>query len=115
MQLCVVAVVHPRDEVVGAHGPRCLLYLLFGGIEAAVADVLQHRAGEEEGLLEHQSHAPGQRFSGHMTDVVAVDEDAAAGDIVEAGDQGGDGGLAGAGLADKCDRLARLHVEVEVT
>ncbi len=50
----------------------------------------------------------------HRPDVDPVDQDFAAGDIVKAGQQVDDGGLACAGWSDDGDRLARLRLEIDV-
>ena len=55
--------------------------------------------------------ALGRRLVG---DVAAVDEDRAAGGVLEAGDQPEQRGLAAAGGADEDDELAVLDVEVDV-
>ena len=51
--------------------------------------------------------------NGHIADVDPVEHDATGVDVVEAGDQAGDGRLAAAGGADQRDRLAGLHPKVE--
>ena len=53
----VVAVGQAADEAVGVGQLGGGDALLVGGVQAAVADVLHHRAGEQVGVLEH--HAQG--------------------------------------------------------
>ena len=55
-----------------------------------------------------------QRVLRDVAQVVAVDEHAAAGRVVEAGHELGEGGLPGAGRADQRDGLARRDVERDV-
>ena len=88
--------------------------LLVGRVRAAVGDVLAHGAGEQVRLLQHDAHVARQRAPLDVADVVAVDADGAARDLVAAADERRDRRLAGAGVADEGDRLARLHVQVDV-
>ena len=55
-----------------------------------------------------------QRAERHVADVVAVDLDGPTADVVEPGEQPGDGRLARAGLTDDRDGLAGLDLEGEV-
>ena len=66
----------------------------------AEADVVGDGAGEEEGVLQDDTEAAAERGEVLVADVDAVDEDLAGLDVVEAHHQRGDGGLAGAGVAD---------------
>ncbi len=113
-KLRLVAIRQGRDEAVGAHRPRSGLDLRLGGAVAAVGDVGGDSAGEEERLLEHRRDLPPQALAGHLPHVLAVDPDRAGGDVVEAGDQAGDRGLAGTGPPDEGHRLARLDREGDV-
>jgi hypothetical protein len=68
----------------------------------AEADVLAHRhPGEQRVVLEH--HAA---VAAGAADALAVDEDLAAGWLLEAGDDAQHSGLAAAGSADQTDELA---------
>ena len=78
---------------------------------AAVADVLHDRAVVEPGILQDHAEHAAQVAAGEIPDVVAVHQDGAAVDIVEAHQQLDHGGLAGAGWADDGDLLAGLGVE----
>ena len=55
-----------------------------------------------------------RRLSWVTCDVLAVDQDAAALDVVEALQQGEQGGLAAARLADQPDPLAGLEPQAEI-
>ena len=112
--LGVVAVLQRDDEVVGADRPRGVLDLLRRGVDAAERDVVADRAAEQERLLGHDPHLRAQRGRRHVAQVVAVDEDAAGGRVVEARDELGQRRLAGAGRADQRDRLAGRHGQVDV-
>ena len=89
-------------------------HLLVGGRGRAEADVVGDRARKQERILGDQRHlrAQGALLDGPHVD--AVDQHISVGDVVEAGDQVGDGGLAGAGLADQRHGLAGLDGEVDV-
>ena len=84
------------------------------GVQPAVADVVHHRAGEQMGILQHHAGGPAQMVFFDVPDVDAVVGDGAAVDLVKAGDQIDDGGLARAGGAHQGDLLARLGVEGDV-
>jgi len=81
---------------------------LFGGVfdfsvsdmGAAEADVLRDGAGEEEAVLRHDTEAAAKQVEVLIADIDAVDEHGAGLDIVKAHHERGDGGLAGAGVAD---------------
>ena len=77
----------------------------IGRLRVAEADVIGDGAGEEEGVLRHQADLAVQRALGDPAHVDPVDAHRAGGDVVKAGDQVADGGLAGAGRADQCHRL----------
>ena len=88
--------------------------VLVAGVEAAVADVVHHGAGEEVGLLQHQAQRAAQIVLLDLVDVDAVVADLAVGDVVEAVDEVGDGGLARAGRADEGHLLAGLGIDRHV-
>ena len=108
----VVPVGQFHDELVRVHGLRRRLDFLVGGVELAVADVLAHVAGEDEGVLQHHAHLPAQRCERHVAHAVAVDRHRALGHVVEARQQVDDCRLAGARRADQRDRAPRFDVEV---
>ena len=83
-------------------------HLLVGRVEPAVADVVHHRVGEQERILQHDADLRAQAGSGHIAHIDAVDRHRAARHIVEARQQIDDRGLARAGRPDDRDRLARL-------
>ena len=85
------------------------------GRRPAVGDVVGERAGEQERLLRAPSRSARAALARvTVAHVVAVDEHAPVGDVVEARDEAGDGGLAGAGLADERHRLPGRHLEADV-
>ena len=84
------------------------------GVRPAEGDVLPDRAAEQERLLRHDAHLRAQRPHGDVAQVVAVDQHAALGRVVEARDQLRERRLAGAGLADQRHGLPGRHVQVDV-
>ena len=90
----------PADFVVGDVG--------------AEADVLFDAAGEHEHVLLDRLDGAAQVFEGDAADVGAVDGDAAGLDVPHAGQEVGNGGFAGAGVADDGHGFARLDGEGEV-
>jgi hypothetical protein len=75
------------------------------GVRAAEGDVVGDRAAEQERLLGHDPHLRAQRVRRHVAQVVAVDEHAPVGWVVEARDELGEGRLARARGADERHRL----------
>ena len=81
--------------------------LVLAGVGAAVADVVADRAVEERGVLGHHADLLAERLLGDRGDVLAVDQDAPALEVVEAEEQVDERRLARAGAADDADLLAR--------
>ncbi len=102
------------DEPVGLGGPGGGEHPLLAGVLAAVEDVGAHAVGEQEAVLRHQADRAAQRGEGEVAHVGAADPHRAAGHVVEARQQQGDGGLAGAGGADDGHGLAGPHPQAEV-
>ena len=85
---------------------RRALDLGLDRVGPAVGDVVADRAVQERGVLRHHGDLPPQRILRHAGDVLAVDQDAPALEVVQAQQQRGDRGLAGAARADEPDLLA---------
>ena len=79
------------------------------GASPAQVHVLGHRVGEQEGLLEHQSHRLMQFVGGDTVQVRARQPDRPPRRGVQPGDGLQQGGLARAGGADERHRLAGPH------
>jgi hypothetical protein len=110
----VVAVRQAQDEFVRVRGARGGDDLGARRLGLAVGDVLGDRAEEQEGLLQHQADVLAVFGDRYRTDVHAVDQDRAFGDIVEAADQVDQRALAGTAVADQADHLAGLDDDVDV-
>ena len=84
------------------------------GVGAAVGDVFGDRAVEQERFLEHDADVAAIFFDGERADIVAIDEDRAGGDVVEAANQIHERALASAAGADEADHLAGLDREADI-
>jgi hypothetical protein len=100
------------DEVVRAHCTRRTLDLRVGCVWPPVGDVVANRAREQERLLRYDPELPAEGAEIERAQVGAVDLHLAAGRIVEASNELHDRRLAGAGLADQRDTLARRDLEI---
>ncbi len=87
--------------------------LLLAGVRAAESDVLAHGAGEEEPFLRDDPQLAPQALLGHLAEVVAVDGDPAVARVVEAGEELGDRGLAGAGVPDEGNGRPRGDAQID--
>ena len=79
------------------------------GVGSGEGDVVEHAGREEERIVGDDVDRMAQIVQREVADVVAVDPDGAVVDVVEAGEQAGDGRLARAGRADDRDGLARAR------
>ena len=107
----IVALGQTGDKAVGVGQLRRGDDLFIGGVEAAVTDVVRHRAGKEEGILEHDAEGAAEIGLFDLVDVDAVVADFAVLNIVKAVDQVGNGGFPRPGGADKGHLLTGLGVE----
>ena len=103
----VVTVRQTADEAVRVGQPCGRNTLLVRGVQAAVADIVHDRSGEQVGVLKHHSQGTPQVRLADLVDVDAVVADFPVLDVVKAVDQVGDRGLTRAGGAHKGDLLAR--------
>ena len=111
---CGEALGHGLDEAEAARRACRGDDFLVAGFGPAIADVVHDRAVEERDVLGHDADLLAQALLGHQRDVLAVDQDAAGLEIVEALQQGEDGRFAAARFADQPDALAGLDAQVEV-
>ena len=87
---------------------------VFGDGFVAEADVFGDGAGEEEGVLQDDGEVAAEGGEIVFAEVDAVEADCSGGDVVEAHHQAGEGGFAGAGVADDGDGLAGFDGEGDV-
>ena len=108
-----LAVIEGGDEGIGAGLAYCLPELVVAGIGFAVAQVVTDRTVQQGGVLGHHADVGAQAFLSHRGDVLIVDQDASAFQVVQAQQQVDQGRLAGAGRADQTDFLARCNGDVQ--
>ncbi len=111
---CVVALCQLLDELVSAGGLGGADDVVEAGTGTSVGDVVSDRFGEQEGVVEHHADVVAQARQREVAHIVAVDGHPSAVDVVEAGEQASNGGLARSGGSHDRDRLARSQMEVEV-
>ncbi len=109
-----VAVGQRGDEIVDARAPRRLGDLVLAGAGAAIADVVADRIVEQHRVLRHDADGAAQAVLAHVAQILAVDADGAAIDVVEAEQQPRDGRFAGAARAHDRDRVARRHAKAQI-
>src|SRR6266446_1825183 len=78
---------------------------------SAEANVCFDCTGEKERILEHDAELPAQILQIDGSNVLAVEKNLAALNIVKAQEQGNQGGLAGAGMSDDGEGLPGLDAE----
>jgi len=96
----VVAMRQRLDEVVDLRQACRREDVLAAGVGPAVGDVVVQRVVEQHGVLRHDADGLAQAVLGHVAHVLAVDQYAAAADVVETEQQTRQGGFAAAAGAD---------------
>ena len=92
----------------------CRDHFFVCGIRSSKSDVVTNRAAEQIGLLQHDPDLFAQRIDRHVAQVGAIDQNLAAGRIVEARQQVNDRRLAAARHPQQSDRLPRLRLDVDM-
>mgnify|MGYP005967595049 CR=1 FL=1 len=88
--------------------------LLPGGTGLAVSDVIRHRTAEQVHVLLDDADVLPQALDGHLADVLPVNEDAAAGHIIKAGNQLAEGGFSPAGRPDNRGHTALRNGKADI-
>ncbi len=91
--------------------PRRLLDRRQAGARPAIGDVLGQRPVKQDRILLHDGDLAAQRMLRRLRDILTVDQDASAADVVQPLHQLDERGLAGAGAADQADALAGADVD----
>ena len=102
------------DEVMGLRRARRRLDRLVRSVRQAEGDVVAHRRREEKRILGDDPDLAAQRPTLNVSDVGTVHEHTAARDLVEARNERGQGGLAGASSADQRESAAGRDLEIDV-
>ncbi len=84
------------------------------GLRRAIGDVVADRAVQQRRILGHHADMGAQAFLRHLGDVLAVDQDMPALEVVEAQEEIDDGRLAGARRPDQADLFTRPDGEGKV-
>ena len=85
----IVALRQVDDEIMGADRLGGFQHPIHGRIHRPVSDVFQHRAGEQERLLQHHRDIVAEGVLRDIANVLAADQDFSFPDIIEAVEQGG--------------------------
>ena len=94
------------DEFTGMGFLRCRCHLGQRCIGHAVAQIIKDRTVEQRGILGHHANFRAQGFLRHLRDVLAINADGAALEIVKAQQQVGEGGFARTRAANKAHFFA---------
>src|SRR6267142_2711675 len=105
-----VALRQSQDELMRVGKTRGLLDRRHAGARPAVGDVLGQRAVKQDRILLHDRDLAAQRMLRRLSDILTVDQDSSAADVVKPLHQLDEGGLAGAGAADQPDAFAGADV-----
>src|SRR5688500_14461152 len=114
LEVRLVAVLEPHDEVMGTDGLRGGDDLLGARVRLAEGDVVADGAGEQEALLWDDPELATERLLRDGRRVDSVDRDPPLRGVVEAGEQLGDRRLPRAGVAHERDGRAGRDVEVDL-
>ncbi len=103
------------NEIVGQSGEGRGLDLFLGNMRLAIGNVVADGVIEEHGFLRDDADLCAQRSQGlRRVRIVAIDQNASAGHIEEAGDQVDQGALPGAAGADNGQHLAAPHFKIDI-
>jgi hypothetical protein len=109
----VVALGKRVDEAIGTGESGRVAHGVHVGFGIRERDVLAHRVGEQERVLEHDADRLAQVGEAHVAHVDAVERDPPGIDVVEAGHEAGDGRLPAARRAHQRDGLAAAQDEIQ--
>src|SRR5262245_5621128 len=99
------------DEVGNVHALGSFCNLRIADPARAQPDVVLDGPGEKKWVLQHDAEAAAQVGQVHLPDIDSVNADGASLDIIETHEQGDDGRLAGAGVADNSYAFAGFDDE----
>lgn len=110
----IIALRQLFDKSVGTGGPAGLPDLRLRGLRVPPEQAIPQGPGKEHTGLGHKGDGLPQLGQGIGPDILAPHQQLPAGNIVEPGNQGCQGGLAGAGGPDDPHGLARWNGEAQV-
>ena len=112
--VALIAVRQSLDDPFGGDGSDRRFDLPHGRVLAAVAEVFEHRAGEEVRRLEHIADVRVEPELAALPRVAPVDEHLPLRRLIEPADEIHERGFARAGLADDGDIRSLRHFQVEM-
>src|SRR5690606_34246854 len=114
LHLVIIAARQPHDKVMGAHllGGRHDLLARDGGI--VQTDIVGHRVGKQEDILQYGSNGAPQVVELVLADVYPIQQDSPLVYFVKATEDIDGGRLAGSGGPYQRQRFAGLYVKVDV-
>ena len=68
-------------------------YILVCGVDSPIANIMLNRIVEKRGILWHDTNAPAKGLEGNIADVLIIDKDSAALNIVGAEEKPQNGGF----------------------
>ena len=110
----VVALIQLADEIIAPGSPGYRLDFRIGGVQAAHADVVPHRAVKEVVVLRYIGNLAVELLQRDLPQIHTAQGDRAARHIPETGDELGDGALAGAGRAHQSGDRPRPDVQTYI-
>ena len=102
------------DEIIAPGSPGYRLDFRIGGVQAAHADVVLHRAVKEVVVLRYIGNLAVELLQRDLPQIHTAQGDRAARHIPEAGDELGDGALAGAGGTHQSGDRPRPDVQTYI-
>src|SRR5262249_7361272 len=93
--------------------PRRLLYFGVSRFPAAITDIVTNRMVEQNSILQHDAARLAQRFLRHHRNVLPIDQDAPAQEIIEAKQQSRNRRLARAGRPYHSNRLSGWNLKAD--
>ena len=95
----------------GIRSLRCNLYLFTCRIKTSVKNVIINRTVEQHCFLRYNTNLLTQGIQRNLTDILAINRNAAVSRIIETRQQAGNSRLACTGRTNKGNHFARLNLE----
>ena len=81
--LRLIAIRHFADKLVRTDSSARLHNLLMCCVKLSVTDIILNISRENKAVLHHNTHLLTQGMNGHLRDILSIDQDATAIDIVK--------------------------------
>ncbi len=86
----------------------------FGGIELSVADIVTDCSGEQEIVLRHNPHLLPEAFNRYLPDIVSIDPDLTALNVIKTADQIDNRCFTGTGRTNQGNRFTGFNIKAHV-